>query len=313
MPSPPEMPPLPPTVDPRWRRVVWLAALISLLFLWAPWVVGAVVAKTPKILQALLICSPLWLPYAWILWRVRGKTPKKALALAMPLGGVFLLFALLFLLLWLKATAEVDAEVDWRVLGPVSLFALTQAALVIAAIKTYYSMAAEAGDARLLRRGFVIPILYAFALFILFGIALPGLLPPSHLPANQASAVASLRTINVAAANYQATYGNGFPSSLAALGPPAGGTPANCNAAELIDSLLASGQKHGYKIEYKPGPALEKPASGCALPGAKSYAVVARPLKYQKTGVRSIFTDESGVIRWTADDRPATAQDPPIS
>jgi hypothetical protein len=42
------------------------------------------------------------------------------------------------------------------------------------------------------------------------------------------------------------------------------------------------------------------------------FFVVARPEKYQE-GERSFFIDESGVERFTTEDRAATAADPPVN
>ena len=56
----------------------------------------------------------------------------------------------------------------------------------------------------------------------------------------------------------------------------------------------------------------ERADKGCAVPGVKSYTLTARPLVYYRTGTRSFFTDETGVIRMTAEDRAATADDPPL-
>ena len=75
--------------------------------------------------------------------------------------------------------------------------------------------------------------------------------------------------------------------------------------AGLIDSVLASGVKSGYKITYTPGPK-------DAARQIKTYTIIARPLEYGKTGKNSYFTDESVVIHQTSEDRPATAKDPPI-
>jgi hypothetical protein len=43
------------------------------------------------------------------------------------------------------------------------------------------------------------------------------------------------------------------------------------------------------------------------------YVIQVRPNRYQNTGVQSFYSDESGVIRATSDDRPASAGDGPVS
>jgi len=63
-------------------------------------------------------------------------------------------------------------------------------------------------------------------------------------------------------------------------------------------SALGSGTKDGYAFR--------------TTGGADTFTVNARPLDYGSTGTRSFFSDESGVIRYTREDRPATVEDPPL-
>jgi len=113
--------------------------------------------------------------------------------------------------------------------------------------------------------------------------------------AYEASAVGSVRTLNTALVTYASTYPEiGFPAKLEALG----GDGGSASHAGLIDSVLASGVKAGYKFEY----------SG----GGTTYNIVARPVSPDVTGKRAFFTDQSGVIRFTQENRIPTAQDPPL-
>src|SRR5579872_996603 len=85
-------------------------------------------------------------------------------------------------------------------------------------------------------------------ILIIASIAIPNLLR-AKMAANEASAVASLRTLNTTIVEYSTTYGTD-PSSIASLGPMAsGGTPSS-TTADLIDSLLASGTKSGFSFTY---------------------------------------------------------------
>jgi type IV pilus assembly protein PilA len=126
------------------------------------------------------------------------------------------------------------------------------------------------------------------------------------LPPRYWSPVGVLRTINTSEVTYSSTYPKGFSPSLAALGPPPGTQPT-AEAAGLIDPQLATGVEYGYTFTYK------------AVPDADSiirhYTVVARPLKYHRESyppTNSFFTDETGVIRSTDEDREATSSDPPL-
>ncbi len=135
----------------------------------------------------------------------------------------------------------------------------------------------------------------------------------SQQTANEAGAHQSVLSINTATMNYMETYNNGYARNLAVLGPPENpGSGPSCKATGMIDGALTSGRKGGYMLEYKPGARFREPSAGCP-PGARSYTLTARPIKYGETGSKSFFTDESRTIRWTSEDRPATAKDPPFA
>jgi type IV pilus assembly protein PilA len=137
------------------------------------------------------------------------------------------------------------------------------------------------------QKGFsLIELLIVVAIILIIAaIAIPNLLR-SRMAANEASAVGSLRTINTACVTYQTTYqSQGFPTSLAQLGPAA---TATSSSADLVDSVLAAGTKSGYTF------ALAQVGSGTPSTG---YSVSSKPQNPQVTGVRGFYTDQSGVIR----------------
>jgi hypothetical protein len=53
-----------------------------------------------------------------------------------------------------------------------------------------------------------------------------------------------------------------------------------------------------------------KPVAGCRV--AASYIGTARPITYGKTGRRSFFVDQTRIIRFTSENRSATASDPEL-
>jgi type IV pilus assembly protein PilA len=156
-------------------------------------------------------------------------------------------------------------------------------------------------------------------ILIIAAIAIPNLLR-ARMAANEASAVGSLRSVNTAAMVYATTYENGFPSGLEALGGAAAGA-TTCNHAGLLGAPLTSGRKTGYIFTYTPqypdgatAPVISPKAAakGCTAGGASGYTVTADPLQRDTSGVRSFFTDQTGVIRFSVHGEPATADSPPL-
>ena len=142
----------------------------------------------------------------------------------------------------------------------------------------------------------VIPVI------LLIAVAIPNLLR-SVRGANEAIAVGSLRTLNVAAISYYSTYDHGYPPALENLGPPSAGRE-NEKRANLIDPTLATGTKSGYLFVYR---AVRLKGSTYPL----EYTISADPAVAGTTGMRHFFTDQTGVIRFERD-RTATANSPPL-
>src|SRR5882672_9978845 len=150
------------------------------------------------------------------------------------------------------------------------------------------------------QKGFsLIELLIVVAIILIIAaIAIPNLLR-SKMAANEASAVASLRTLNTSIVAFQTTYGTD-PALLADLGPA---TTPSSTAADLVDNLLSvdPAVKSGYTIAY---------SKGNTTP-ITTYTMIAVPVS-TSTGQRKFFTDQSGVIRQTTNGATPDVSSTPI-
>ena len=94
-------------------------------------------------------------------------------------------------------------------------------------------------------------LVVVMVLMIIAAIAIPNLVH-GKMRANEASAVASVKTINTAEYTYNNAYPDvGYSSSLANLGSHGSTceTPSSSNACLIMDEALTSGIKSGYLFE----------------------------------------------------------------
>jgi len=125
----------------------------------------------------------------------------------------------------------------------------------------------------------------------------------------ESAAISTLRMINNYLEKYRATYPEiGLPQNLQALAGPEGEKPSAQHAMLLDPSFMAVPLiMDGYRFEYT-----------MLDPGIQSdhdthYHITATPLEFGKKGARSLFTDQTNVIRATSESRDANENDEPLS
>lgn len=115
-----------------------------------------------------------------------------------------------------------------------------------------------------------------------------------RIAGNEASAVGSLRVLTSSQAVFLNRDAKGEYGTIKQLGD-----------AQLIDSILASGEKQGYKFKIVVG---DKSGKNKEF----QFTATADPVVEGKTGNRHFFTDQSGVIRFETG-KAATATSPSAS
>lgn len=137
-------------------------------------------------------------------------------------------------------------------------------------------------------------------ILIIAAIAIPNLMR-AKIAANQSAAVGSLRTISSAEATFSSTYNDGYTTTLAQLGGPAGVAPVCMVNAELIDEVLGQdpATKSGYTFTFTPNGVAALTAgipAACGVSGDTGFSVSASPLS-TSTGSARYCIDETGVVR----------------
>ncbi len=147
---------------------------------------------------------------------------------------------------------------------------------------------------------------------IVAAIAVPNLLH-ARVAANEASAVGSLRSINTAAMVYADKVRKWISFQPGRVWARAQQETSTCNQAAMLDASVISGRKsriHLYLHSAISGMELphrsfhrRPPRKAASLEELPATRVTADPLQRGTTGMRSFFTDQTGVIRFSGNGR----------
>jgi hypothetical protein len=105
----------------------------------------------------------------------------------------------------------------------------------------------------------------------------------------ETQAVQAMGEVHAALTDYASAQGGVYPQTLEPLGA-------------TVRQAAQRAQSQGYRLEYAPGTA---DADG----GIRNYALEARAGNYS---YRNFYSDASGVVRATREDREANGLDPPV-
>jgi hypothetical protein len=282
-------------MNPYWLRAVRISAFCIFVVIFVPMVLmyGSLMThydpadSSSSRMQWAFLPFLLWFPYFRVFWRLRDLSDSERVKKALAQGVAWGLFGALgasaaALALW--------SEKDWTTAVILSTLAIFLLLLLASAIKGYYSIERRRGD--------VLILAARFAVIPLIVVPLAIVIPSSSfiaMESHETAAADALRTINKAQAEYAKTHpGKVSAASLEDLGPAPG--------AGLIDGDLANGRRYNYAITLSPAPS-------DTIGHTPKYTLTARPQSYGSFGRRSLLSDESGVTRYTAEDRAPTRQD----
>ena len=126
-------------------------------------------------------------------------------------------------------------------------------------------------------------------MMVLAAIALP-FMSQALMFTKESAAAKQIGTVHTVQMQYYAQFGR-YAAQLSKLGPPTSGQPGPAGA-RLISAEFALGKRSGYIFQIQSSPT--------------GYTVTAVPEVFNRTGRRTFYSDETGVIRENWDAEPAT-------
>jgi hypothetical protein len=282
----------------RHRRILtWTSVLtlVCLVFLILSWV------SSEKKLDYFVGLLPVYLSYGFIVLRLYSGSFRAGLKLAIAMGsafGIASVYLIRYLIRWDK---------NWLILGILAIATLLQTVLVVVATKTLIGMP---GPSKWRIRS-----LGSFAYgAVLVRIFLAYYSPvPSYISENEYHAMMYLSECKSLLFYFSQEHDRLFPTNFSSSESTSNCIPTAPSVIDTIPDL--SNPINGYIFEYS-GEDVSRSADGCT--GFERIAMTARPVVYEKTGVRSFTIIESSIARSsviysTSENRPATANDPIVS
>lgn len=275
--------------------VALLFGLYQVMNIWQGWQ-----GRWGRVLPYIIFGLAVLLPYAEALRGLRKGPTKDDQAYCIGLG-TFVLLSLPFTAFVFVFIEGVGRLFGGKLFVGLILVGLANILVIAGSVVTLHHLGREKGDWRLLGKG----VAKAAVVFVIFIFALVFAPPSSLFPEkNDAATVGSARLVANCAVHYRDTHPDrGFPTSLAELGP------RSLGGIDCIDSVLAGGKKSEYLITYSP-----EPENNLGI--REGYEGRAIPSECGRTGIRTYFWDETGIIRFTNDSAagcpPADAQSPPL-
>ena len=237
-----------------------------------------------------ILLFPFWAPSLWILHRLKERDDLLTIKLGLAFSAAWASFTILCSAYIFVLSLD---DLHFQTITIFTIISAFTSFLLFSSVRLYVAITRDQRDWTPLQTRISVGVL-AYLIVVL---VTPNL-KIIHYASDEAAAVGSLRTITMAQLEYAERHPEiGYASTLAALGPLPG--------ESQIDASLASGMKSNYKFTLF--------SEGIdSLGKSTRFHAAAIPVKYTKDVNRTSFVDESGVIRYTTEHRPATVQDPAL-
>lgn len=131
---------------------------------------------------------------------------------------------------------------------------------------------------------------------IIAAIAIPSLLR-ARASANESGAIGDIRTVISAEVAYQSTSGGSFDTLECLAGPTRCLPQYPASAPTFVGPEMLVSPRHGYSFTFHPGAPAARPGQPGSSPSSvSSFAYVAVPVAWNRTGTRAFCGDSTGQL-----------------